>query len=321
MSIPTKTSGEEHVLVCARRQLVNRHAPRIGRSDAEDLASEAVTRALEHPPPDGRQAPWLEVIFRRLLCDHHRRRARARRGAAALATTTSCGPTPEAMLLAEERRRRLVQALATVPPDQRAALAARFWPEAGTEDNAEPPPEAAGGVRAVTLRTRVHRALARLRAPRGPLAGLRALLPVWGSAGGTATQALGPALVVALYAAASGPLVLPAAPLPVQLAQAPRPPAAARARPPADPQPAPAPLPSAPTAPAPRAAPARPATAPTPRPAGAIRFDFEDDDVTGDLHNPGDFVVIGPPGRPGHASLIEIPSSFLPAVAKMIEEL
>jgi DNA-directed RNA polymerase specialized sigma24 family protein len=308
----------EQVLLRTRRQLVDRHAPRIGRSDAEDLASEALTRALEHPAPDGRHAPWLEVIFRRLLCDHFRRRARARRGAASLAlpaAVTGCEQTPEAALLAAERRCLLDQALAAVPAEQRAALAARFWPD----------DHAAGAVTPVTLRTRVHRALARLREPRGLLARLRALIPLGTAA--PATHVLGPALVVALAASASGPLALPAR-APLQLAQATVPPtaAAARARPPAvrdevlRPAP-PAPPVAAPSPPPTRAAQPRAHTPAGPRPAATTRFDFEDDDVIGDLQVPGDDLVMGPPGRAPRPSLIEIPSSFLPAIARMLEEL
>lgn len=39
------------------RRLTARWARRLGRSEAEDVASETLTRILRQPSPDGRQAP------------------------------------------------------------------------------------------------------------------------------------------------------------------------------------------------------------------------------------------------------------------------
>jgi RNA polymerase sigma factor (sigma-70 family) len=303
-------SMSEHPLLSARRRLVSRHARLVGRLEAEDLASEAVARALEHPAPDGRTEPWLEVIFQRLLCDHFRRRARATRGASALAGAHDHEPTPETVLLEHERRRLLAEALAAVPPGMRAALTARFWREEASNPDAATP-TATAPLPAVTLRTRLHRALARLR---GSLGGLRGFIPFVISAAPPATRALAPALVVALAVGSSAPLAVTVrdATPPVRLAQARD--AAGRPRPPA---PAATPAEARATVPV-----AKPAAQPAARHSAAVkRFDFEDDEITADLHRPDDEILIGPPDRLRHASLIEIPSSFAPAVARMLEDL
>ena len=51
------------------------------------------------------------------------------------------------------------------------------------------------------------------------------------------------------------------------------------------------------------------------------RYNYEDDDVVGDLKRPAIDVLTGDPGLAKHVSLIEIPRSFAPAITKMLEDL
>jgi hypothetical protein len=85
-------------------------------------------------------------------------------------------------------------------------------------------------------------------------------------------------------------------------------------------------------APAPAAAPVaaptptRPATArsftpPPPRPQPPVqRYEFEDDQVDGEMQNP-DHILVTTVRRVPHSSLIEIPGDFVVAVAKSLEDL
>src|SRR5215212_278062 len=66
-------------LLQQHRLFIARHAHRLGRDVAEDLASEAIVRSLRNPAPDGQHGPWLERVFRNLLVDHLRHAGRARR--------------------------------------------------------------------------------------------------------------------------------------------------------------------------------------------------------------------------------------------------
>ena len=71
--------------------------------------------------------------------------------------------------------------------------------------------------------------------------------------------------------------------------------------------------------------PSRPAKAerakPSQPPRAATRFEFADDEVEGNLQRPDVDIVVGGPARAKHKSLIEIRGSFVPSVAKSLEEL
>jgi RNA polymerase sigma factor (sigma-70 family) len=119
-----------------QRRLSARWAARLGRSEAEDLASEAIARGLARPSPDGRTEPWIESIFHHLVVDAGRRRDR-RGGPAADVTgpavealpSLAPGANPEEALLARERARAVGDALPTMPAELREAVVARFYEE------------------------------------------------------------------------------------------------------------------------------------------------------------------------------------------------
>ena len=67
-------------------------------------------------------------------------------------------PSPEAALLAREEQERLLAALERLPDDHRDAIACRFLLELSEEETA-----AALGIRRGTVKSRLARALARLR--------------------------------------------------------------------------------------------------------------------------------------------------------------
>jgi DNA-directed RNA polymerase specialized sigma24 family protein len=143
-----------------------------------------------------------------------------------------------------------------------------------------------GGVS--TGRTRVHRGLRRLREL---MKGLHAFLPPLGQ-GAVAAQIA----VVVLVAQQTPPSVSHAPPTPH------------------------VPSPVVHAAPArPKAAPAPKASEAAPRPAPK-HYDFDDDEIVGDLQQP-DGIVVTPSRASRHSSLIEIPDSFRAAVIKSVEDL
>jgi len=56
-------------------------------------------------------------------------------------------------------------------------------------------------------------------------------------------------------------------------------------------------------------------------PVAVKRLDFEEDEVEGDLQQPGIILIDGNPRQKRLGSLIEIPRSFEPSMTKMIEDL
>src|SRR5450432_2075690 len=146
------------------RAIARRHAR--GASDAaDDLAQELAVAALERGATLERPGAWLERVGRNAGID--RWRVERRRGELAGGVPLPASPPdPEAGALARERRGVLRRALAGLPRPLRRATLARY--------HADLPFDAVAarlGTRPVTARTRVHRALERLRARVG---GLRA---------------------------------------------------------------------------------------------------------------------------------------------------
>lgn len=313
-------------LLLQHRRLIHRLARRFGRAEAEDLANEAFARALCHPAPDGRSAPWLERISRNLGIDAGRRRGRAAANLERAPALTVAAPNPEERLLEAERRSALGVALGEIPSEMRSVLVARYFDDRAYEDVA-----AAQGITPTTARTRAHRALERLRVALG---GLRATFPFAGlghaRAVGVAlmpvalTAVVGfPGLVGPTRVAAEAPLVrveprahghasselvvplassvaaLPSLPLPgLRLAHADTTPrrqtTQSGARPPA-PEPAHEPKP--------------------------LHLDFDNEDVVGEIQRPEGDWFGGAPRAAKHESLIEIPRTFAPAIIKSLEEI
>jgi RNA polymerase sigma factor (sigma-70 family) len=278
-------------LLAQAKELSARYSRRLGPDEAADLAAEALARGLERPPADGKMEPWLERIARNLLVDRWRKLEVARR-CEPEAPAPSC--SPEELVLAGERRRAVRRSLARLERDQRRSILHRYY-QAGALP---------AGVSATTVRTRLHRGLARLRALTRGL--LSVMPPV--RLGHWLTLAANPAALGVFLLAQQTPLPPAPAARPVP---APVRPAARKSAP----APAPAIIPAPPVMAAP--APRRPVVAPAPAPQ---RYDFEDDEVKGELEQ-GDGDRVHGTTRVRHSSLIEIPGSFVVSVAKSIEDL
>ena len=277
-----------------------------GASDAaDDLAQELAVAALERGVSAERPGAWLERVGRNAVIDgwrvEHRRRELARD-----VDAPSPPPDPEARVLARERRGVLRRALAALPRPLRRAALARF--HAGLSFDAV---ASRLGTEPVTARTRVHRALARLRAHVG---GLRALF-VW-LPGAQATV-----LGVTLISGVARPALFPAERSPTALCRALASVGHARRVTQATPtviSPAPAPPPSRP-APTRSGSRAPRVEEPTSPPA-VQRFSYDDDEVTGALAGPDGTDVVGEPVTL-QPSLIELRWHFVPELLKTLEDL
>lgn len=313
------TALEGQALLDHGKSIARRYARRIGPAMAEELQAEAIARALGSPPPDGRLQPWLERIYRNLLVDLWRRG----RGAAllmevddleGLASEGSQG-SPEDEAIRRERRRLVRAALNDLPKAARRALLSKYFCE--QEDQAV---ATRLGVAAVTVRTRVHRALARLRARLGELRGCLPML-VGRMAGDLAGQlvavGLAPALVVALLVASQGePQAAPPAAAPRVSAGSPsrglpvRPVLveASAAKPTVK-------LPARAHAPKPSVAPSIASAAPSApvEMQGAPR-------VVKEIASPEGLVVFADPEAPASPCMVEPPTQFLAQIEKMLED-
>jgi RNA polymerase sigma-70 factor (ECF subfamily) len=279
------------------REIAGRHA----RGDGgDDLAQDLVVAALERSGTPENPGAWLERVGRNAAID--RWRVQRRRDELAPAIEAPAAPIdPEAALLGRERRGLVRRALAALPRPQRRATLARFHADLPYEDVA-----ARVGAPPVTARTRVHRALAILRARLG---GLRAMFVLPGmqmSALGlvfvaAATPARGPARALSLDE------ISLAAPRVGRHFARTRVMAASRA-PAAPPERTPAPKTVALPA---------PTTDPEPPPQ---RMVFGEEIVEGNLLGPEGEIVRSLP-RVEHSSLIEIRREFVPEMLKTLEDL
>lgn len=188
---------EGQALLDHGQSIARRYARRVGPDVAEELKAEAILRALASPPPDGRMEPWLERIYRNLFVDLWRRGTLRMADATDIEGLPAQG-TPEDEVLRRERRRVVRASLRSLPREARRAVLSKYYGEDHDDVAA-----ARLGVAPVTVRTRIHRALARLRTRVGEL---RGVLPGFGHLGGQlATAGLAPAMVAALFVAASVP--------------------------------------------------------------------------------------------------------------------
>ncbi len=137
-------------------------------ADAEEAAQDAFVKAHAALPRFREGAPfrpWLLAI----VANEARNRVRAAGRRAGLAQRVAeerrpdgAVPSPEAALLESERRERLLGAIERLPDPAREAIACRYLLELSEEETA-----AALGCRRGTVKSRVSRALDRLRADLG----------------------------------------------------------------------------------------------------------------------------------------------------------
>ncbi len=134
-------------------------------ADAEEAAQDAFVkafRALRRFRAGAELRPWLLRIVANEA--RNRRRSAGRRAnlalrAAADPSSGGAAPSPESTLLAAERQAALLAAVERLPDEQRDVVACRFFLELSEEETA-----AALGLRKGTVKSRLSRALARLRA-------------------------------------------------------------------------------------------------------------------------------------------------------------
>jgi RNA polymerase sigma-70 factor (ECF subfamily) len=139
-----------------------------GAAEAEEAAQEGFVkawRALGRFRPGAPFRPWLLRIVANEA--HNRRRSAGRRSqlalrAAAELPSGDAAPSPEAALLGAERREELVAALNRLSDADRETLALRYFLDLSEAETA-----AALGVRPGTVKSRLSRALERLRAELG----------------------------------------------------------------------------------------------------------------------------------------------------------
>ena len=124
-------------------------------SGRDDLIQDTWVAALQGQPE--RPGPWLRVVLKRLAFRRARgeHRLRRREGMAARPEAT-----PSASDVAEslDLRRRVVEAVAALPEPYRSAVVLRYFHDRSPTDVAK-----LQGVPLATAKTRLHRALARLR--------------------------------------------------------------------------------------------------------------------------------------------------------------
>jgi RNA polymerase sigma-70 factor, ECF subfamily len=264
---------------------------------AEDLAQDLAVKILERGEPPRNAPAWLERVGRNAAIDGWRVESRR----AELLPQACAGVTandPESSLMFREQRRLVRQALAALPRPQRRAALARFHAELSYEEAG-----ARAGVPAATLRTRVHRALAALRARLAVLRSLFAFPGVQASTlglallGAQAPLAVPPPAVAIDQEVPAGAAAMPHfARARVMLAQA-APPLRKK------------------TAPA-RAA----AGAGEPAAAPVQELSFENDTVEGELAGPNSIWVRGAPAL-DQPSLIELRRHFIPEMLETLEDL
>ncbi|HEV3474359.1 MAG TPA: sigma-70 family RNA polymerase sigma factor [Actinomycetota bacterium] len=134
-----------------------------GPDEAEDAAQEAFVkayRALARFQPDAPFRPWLLQIVTNEA--RNRRRASGRRVALALRAAADdpgdAAPSPESAALEDEAHRRLVKTLNDMAERDRELIACRYFLEL-----TEPEIAQALGIPRGTVKSRLSRAMARLR--------------------------------------------------------------------------------------------------------------------------------------------------------------
>jgi RNA polymerase sigma factor (sigma-70 family) len=153
-------------------------------ADAEDAAQEGLVKAwyaLDRFRTGAPFRPWLLTIVSNEA--RNRRRSGRRQDDLAVRVAESrpsgdAAPSPEAAALARERRRALLAVVGRLPERDRQVIAARFFLELSEAEMA-----AVLGCRRGTVKSRVSRALARLRLALGDQQGEALALPAQGGGG------------------------------------------------------------------------------------------------------------------------------------------
>jgi RNA polymerase sigma factor (sigma-70 family) len=137
-------------------------------ADAEESAQDGFVKAYRALGRFRRGKPLRPWLLRIVANEaRNRRRAAGRREALAVRAATQdrpgdAVPSPEAALLSAERRSGLLEAVNRLSEEHRTAIACRYFLELSEEETA-----AALGVRRGTVKSRLSRALERLRADLG----------------------------------------------------------------------------------------------------------------------------------------------------------
>ena len=137
-------------------------------ADAEEAAQEGFVKAYRALGRVREGAPFRPWLLRIVANEARNRRRSARRRdrlalrALADAPPGDAAPSPEAALLAAERRGRLLAGVNALAEKDRLVIACRYFLDLSEEETA-----AALGCRRGTVKSRVSRALARLRAELG----------------------------------------------------------------------------------------------------------------------------------------------------------
>jgi RNA polymerase sigma factor (sigma-70 family) len=133
-------------------------------ADAEEAAQDGFVKAYRALGRFRRGAPLRPWLLRIVANEaRNRRRSASRRERLALRAAAEdrpgdAVPSPEAALLARESHERLLAAVEALPEEHRDAVACRYLLELSEEETA-----AALGIRRGTVKSRLARALARLR--------------------------------------------------------------------------------------------------------------------------------------------------------------
>jgi RNA polymerase sigma-70 factor (ECF subfamily) len=172
--------ADRELVACAQRgdaaayeELVRRHQGIALRtaylfagdaSDAQEAAQDAFVKAYRALGRFRAEAPFRPWLLRIVANEaRNRRRSAGRRQAAVVraaanAAPGDAAPSPEAALVSAERRAELLAALGRLGEDDRVVLSCRYLLELSEEETA-----AALGVRRGTVKSRIARALERLR--------------------------------------------------------------------------------------------------------------------------------------------------------------
>jgi RNA polymerase sigma-70 factor (ECF subfamily) len=176
---PIETADEAMVLTRVRAgetaafaELVTRHAPAARRlavlsgagSDADDVVQEAFVKAFRSLSSfrDGAEfRPWLLRIVLNESRNLHRgksRRSERERRVVREEYRLVAGPDPAEVTLGAERREVLLGAIRSLPEELREVVTCRYLLELSESETAE-----VLGIRNGTVKSRLHRSLARLR--------------------------------------------------------------------------------------------------------------------------------------------------------------